>query len=74
MSQTATGPCYGPLSEPESSLASIALAAPGLSADGYTVAFLAGAALRPNITKSSGLDVFLTSMVPASRARPARAS
>lgn len=62
VSQTAEGPCYGPLSEPESSLASIALTAPGLSADGQTVAFLAGAALRPNITKSAGLDVFLTSM------------
>jgi Tol biopolymer transport system component len=58
------GPCYGPLSEPESDLASIALTAPGLSADGYTVAFLAGAALRPNITKSRGLDIFLTSMLP----------
>lgn len=64
LSQTAQGPCYGPLSEPESSLASIALTPPGLSEDGYTVAFLAGAALRPNITKSSGLDVFLTSMAP----------
>jgi WD40 repeat protein len=60
----ATGPCYGPLSEPESELASIALSAPGLSADGYTVAFLAGAALRPNNTKSSGLDVFVTNMSP----------
>jgi hypothetical protein len=64
LSQTAEGPCYGPLSEPESELASIALTAPGLSADGYTVAFLAGAAMRPNITKSSGLDLFLTSMAP----------
>jgi Tol biopolymer transport system component len=64
VSQTIEGPCYGPLSEPESGLASIALTAPGLSADGQTVAFLAGAALRPNITKSSGLDVFLTSMAP----------
>jgi hypothetical protein len=60
----ATGPCFGPLSEQESGLASIAEVAPSLSADGYTVAFLAGAALRPNITKSSGLDVFLTSMGP----------
>jgi hypothetical protein len=63
-SSTATGPCYGPLSEQESALASIAGVAPGLSADGRTVAFLAGAALRPNITKSTGLDVFLTSMLP----------
>ena len=61
-SQTETGPCYGPLSEQESALASISVTAPGLSADGYEVAFLAGAALRPNITKGSGLDIFLTSM------------
>jgi Tol biopolymer transport system component len=64
LSSTATGPCYGPLSEQESALASIAGVPPGLSADGRTVAFLAGAALRPNITKSTGLDVFLTSMRP----------
>jgi Tol biopolymer transport system component len=64
LSQTVEGPCYGPLSEQESTLASIAGVAPGLSADGYTVAFLAGAALRPNITKPGGLDVFLTSMLP----------
>jgi Tol biopolymer transport system component len=64
LSQTTEGPCYGPLSEQESTLASIAGVAPGLSADGYTVAFLAGAALRPNITKPGGLDVFLTSMKP----------
>lgn len=63
-SPTATGPCYGPLSEQESTLASIAGAAPGLSADGYEMAFLAGGALRPNITKPSALDVFLTSMAP----------
>lgn len=62
--KSASGPCYGPLNEPESGLASISLTAPALSSDGYTVAFLAGAALRPNITKSSGLDVFLTSMKP----------
>jgi Tol biopolymer transport system component len=62
--RTATGPCYGPLNEPESGLASITRAAPGVSADGYTVAFLAGAALRSHNTKSSGLDVFLTSMSP----------
>jgi Tol biopolymer transport system component len=59
-----SGPCYGPLSEQESSLASITSSAPSMSNDGYTVAFLAGAALRPNITKSAGLDVFVTSMAP----------
>jgi Tol biopolymer transport system component len=58
------GPCFGPLSEQESGLAGIAGVPPALSGDGYTVAFLAGAALRPNITKSNGLDVFLTSMRP----------
>ena len=61
---TATGPCYGPLSEQEDSLASIDGTAPALSEDGYTVAFLAGAPLRPNVTKASGLDIFLTSMAP----------
>jgi Tol biopolymer transport system component len=63
-SETALGPCYGPLNNQESRLSSVASVAPGLSADGYTVAFLAGAALRPNITKPNGLDVFVTSMRP----------
>jgi Tol biopolymer transport system component len=64
LSETASGPCYGPLNSQESRLGSVAGSAPGLSADGYTVAFLAGAALRPNVTKPGGLDVFLTSMLP----------
>ena len=38
--------------------------APGLSADGYTVAFLAGAALRPNSPRPTVWIVFLTSMRP----------
>jgi hypothetical protein len=61
---TATGPCYGPLSSPESSGAGISSQAPGLSADGYMVAFLAGSELRPADTKPDALDVFLTSMAP----------
>jgi Tol biopolymer transport system component len=61
-SETETGPCYGPLNVQESNLASVASVTPGLSADGYTVAFLAGAALRPNITKPNALDVFVASM------------
>jgi Tol biopolymer transport system component len=61
---TATGPCYGPLTYPESSLAGISSQAPGLSANGDTVAFLAGSALRPNFLKPDALDVFLTSMAP----------
>ncbi len=59
-----SGPCYGPLTYPEGQLAPIVGAAPGLSEDGYTVAFLAAAALRPNITKAIGLDAFVTSMAP----------
>jgi Tol biopolymer transport system component len=61
---TASGPCYGPLSSPESSGAGISSQAPGLSSDGYTVAFLAGSELRPADTKPDALDVFLTSMAP----------
>jgi Tol biopolymer transport system component len=60
---TTTGPCYGPLTFPESH-AGISSQAPGLSADGYTVAFLAGSALRPDSLKPESLDVFLTSMAP----------
>lgn len=60
----ATGPCYGPLTYPEGQLAPIVGAAPGLSENGYTVAFLAAAALRPKVIKASGLDAFVTSMAP----------
>jgi Tol biopolymer transport system component len=63
-SPTAEGPCYGPLSFPESALSSISAEAPALSADGYTVAFLAGSELRPDVTKPDALDLFLTSMQP----------
>jgi Tol biopolymer transport system component len=61
---TAEGACYGPLSFPEAALAGISSQAPALSADGYTVAFLAGSELRPQDTKPDALDVFLTSMRP----------
>jgi Tol biopolymer transport system component len=60
---TATGPCYGPLTFPES-VTGISSQAPGLSADGSTVAFLVGSALRPNYLKPDSLDVFVTSMAP----------
>lgn len=59
-----TGPCYGPLTQPEASQAGIASTAPALSADGYTVAFLASSALRPDIAKPGSLDAFLTNMRP----------
>jgi Tol biopolymer transport system component len=61
---TATGPCYGPLTLPENTSPGISSQVPALSADGYTVVFLAGAALRPNFLKPDALDVFLTSMRP----------
>jgi Tol biopolymer transport system component len=65
LSETATGPCYGPLTEPESRAASIADSTPALSADGYTVAFLASSGLRPtDLAKPNRLDVFVTSMSP----------
>ncbi len=64
LNPTAEGPCYGPLSYPESDLAAINGDAPGLSEDGYTVAFLAGSELRPGTTKPDALDLFLTSMKP----------
>jgi Tol biopolymer transport system component len=60
----AEGPCYGPLTYPESVNGGINSQAPGLSSDGYTVAFLAGSALRPDPVKAEGLDIFLTSMKP----------
>jgi hypothetical protein len=64
-SPTATGPCYGPLTEPESRKSSIARATPELSANGYTVAFLASTGLRPQgLSKPPRLDVFVTSMLP----------
>lgn len=61
---TAEGPCYGPLTYPEASLTGLSGVTPSLSADGNTVAFLAGSSLRPNILKADALDLFLTSMAP----------
>jgi Tol biopolymer transport system component len=62
LNPAAEGPCYGPLSFPESDLASINETAPGLSADGYKVAFLAGSELRPSNNKPDALDLFTTDM------------
>lgn len=61
---TTLGPCYGPLTYPEASLTGLSGVTPSLSADGYTVAFLAGSSLRPDILKADALDIFLTSMRP----------
>jgi Tol biopolymer transport system component len=59
-----TGPCYGPLTYPEASQTGGLSSPPSLSADGYTVAFLSGASLRPNTLKADTLDLFLTNMRP----------
>ncbi len=66
LNPAAEGPCYGPLSFPESDLASINETAPGLSAEGYKVAFLAGSELRPENNKPDALDLFTTDMKPPS--------
>jgi hypothetical protein len=60
----ATGPCYGPLTDTESSGATILASAPAVSQDGYTIAFLASGGLRPVATWGQGLDLFLTHMNP----------
>jgi hypothetical protein len=62
LNPAAEGPCYGPLSFPESDLASINETAPGLSSEGYEVAFLAGSELRPDNNKPDALDLFTTDM------------
>jgi Tol biopolymer transport system component len=63
-SPTVTGPCYGPLTYPESSATGLGGEAPSLSANGDLVAFLTGSGLRPNTLKADALDVFLTNMSP----------
>jgi hypothetical protein len=61
---TAAGPCYGPLTYPESSQTGLNTQTPALSGDGYTVAFLTGSSLRPDTLKADALDLFVTSMQP----------
>ena len=63
-SATATGPCYGPLTDVDQGFNSIASRAPAMSADGYRLAFLSGANRRPQNDGVQGLDLFLTSMRP----------
>lgn len=62
--ETATGPCYGPLTLQESQLSGLGLLPPALSADGYTVAFVTAAGPRPNPNKPGVPDVWVTSMAP----------
>lgn len=63
-SPTATGPCYGPLTDVEQGGSNITARAPAISGDGYRVAFLTGATPRPTGDGIAGLDLFLTEMGP----------
>jgi hypothetical protein len=58
---TATGPCYGPLTDRES-ITDISGQLPALSADGNTVAFLTAAGPRPISVTGLGFDLFMTKM------------
>ncbi len=60
----AVGPCYGPLADVDSGFNDIGARAPALSADGWTVAFLSGAAQRPAGDADAYLDAYVTSMRP----------
>lgn len=63
-SPVAIGPCYGPLADFDAGFNDIGSRAPALSADGWTVAFLSGAAPRPAQDPDSYLDAYVTSMRP----------
>ena len=60
--QTATGPCYGPLSLPEGFNEAISGQLPTMSADGRRVAFQVAVLPRPNSQSGNQLDVFVTDM------------
>ena len=62
--ETATGPCYGPLTGPEAQKSDISSQLPALSADGYKVAFLVSTGPRPNDQTGNGLDAWITDMHP----------
>jgi len=61
---TATGPCYGPLTDVEQGGSNITARAPAISGDGYRVAYLTGATPRPTADGIAGLDLFVTDMRP----------
>lgn len=63
-SETATGPCYGPLTGAEEDRNGIANVLPALSADGYRAAFLVSTGPRPNDLTPAGLDLWVTDMHP----------
>jgi WD40-like Beta Propeller Repeat len=60
---TSTGPCYGPLTNRESTT-DISGQLPSLSGDGNTVAFLTAAGTRPEPIVGLALDLFIARMDP----------
>jgi Tol biopolymer transport system component len=60
--RNSTGPCFGPLTDQEGLPSDIGTQVPVLSGDGFTVAFLTGAAARPLESINPGLDLFVASM------------
>jgi Tol biopolymer transport system component len=60
--EVSTGPCYGPLAQPELGISANFNLLPALSADGRTVAFLSSAASRPRVGTGIGLDLYVTNM------------
>ena len=56
--RSATGPCYGPLTDQEANRSGIGDQPPALSGDGYTVAFLTGSGPRPLAFTGVGLDLY----------------
>ncbi len=61
---SAQGPCFGPLSSPESANSDVAGQLPSLSDDGYRVAFVTFATKRGDIVSGQQLDAWVTDMRP----------
>ena len=62
--QSSTGPCYGPLTEPDALRANINSLLPAMDFSGRKVAFLTGSGPRPDASTGPGLDLFTTDMSP----------
>jgi len=62
--QSSTGPCFGPLTEPDALRANINSLLPAMDFSGRKVAFLTGAGPRPDASTGPGLDLFTTDMSP----------
>lgn len=62
--EVSTGPCYGPLAQPELGISANFNLLPALSADGRTLAFLTSSAARPRVGTGIGLDLYVTQIGP----------